>query len=246
MAWYSRLINYQREPAMLLRYDDRISVGDIASQTLTNRLLTGLVLNEYASVNQPLPTAFNLFATRCLGLQEPSPSDLENASLAVSLSDRHWLEGQETRLDLVMSIGETLCGVEPVYTERPEAEEMWWQAETVRTLARHLGYGRAAMLFVMPEQALFQAIDEKGTVRNCLVDLVRMGDPVTKVATWEMLLDIIAQSGTPSLKDDLAKFCEARNRGSEIKLSTSPVVPDWATWEALVLGTAGLIKRTAA
>jgi hypothetical protein len=229
---------------MLLTCDERISVGDVASQALMSRLLTGLVLNESASVNQPLPMAFNVFAERCLEV-EVAP-EINDVSVAVSLSDKCWLEGEETRLDLVISLGKSVWGIQAFYTEAPDPAGMWWKAETLRMLSRRLGYDRAGMLFILPEQALLDAIRVKGVIRNCLIDLVRMGDPVARVSTWEMVLGILAQSGTSSLTDDLARFCEARNRKSEIKLSTSPSVPDSATWEALVLGTAGLIKRTAA
>ena len=201
--------------------------GDFVEESLVSRFLLSLIFNEYSVPNASGGQAFREFGNRCLGLAFTS-DDMARATATVEFqANRCQTGGDNTTFDALLTIeNDWVWGIEAKYFDTLKTEQILREAKAVKELARTSGYAHAGLLFLTPEQQLGTHLVQKGEIRNCLAAMMKMETVCVKVISWEVIFDILTQTGPASLKSELQAYCQLRNQNQSYsaKLSTQPRV----------------------
>jgi len=226
--------------------EGRISDGDYGEESLTARFLLGLILNEYSAVNASQCQAFREFARRCLALGDLAPNAATRATATVEFqTDRSSgrAAGAAVTFDALLTLEmDWVWGIEVKYFDSLKVEQIEKEINSIRKLGEHHGYNNAGVLFIAPEQQLGTLVTTDRAVRVVLQKAIEARIPRIAVASWEMVFEILIQTGPCELKQDLIRYCELRNRNTryDTKLSTQAKVADCETWRKYITGAVRL------
>jgi hypothetical protein len=216
----------------------KVSVGDYGEENLVARFLLGLVFNDYSVVNIPGGKAFHQFAQRCLGLPD-TPLDGKRLTATVEFQpNRCGTGGDNTTFDALLTYeDEWVWGIEAKYFDTLKAEQVQRELAAIELLRSRLGYARAGVLFLVPEQHLGSTILEDAAVRKSLVEAANQQSPCLRLATWEIVFDILSRLGPPDLGHELAAWCNLRNQNTiySAKLSMTTRICSWRDWQEHLL-----------
>jgi hypothetical protein len=210
-----------------------ISNGDYGEESLVSRFLLALIFNEYSAPNASGGQAFRQFGNRCLGLPFTS-NDMARATATVEFqSNRCGTGGDNTTFDALLTLeSDWAWGIEAKYFDTLKTEQIQREAKSISELARTAGYAHAGLLFITPEQQLGTHLAQDGEIRNCLAKVMEDEAIRVRVISWEVIFEILGETGPKSLKSELEAYCELRNHNEvySAKLFTHPVVKDSDTW----------------
>lgn len=217
----------------------KASTGDYGEEGVVGRLLLSLVFNEYAVVNAPDARALRSFAKMCLGL-ELSLNDAARATATVEFqSNRCGTGGDSTTFDCLFTLEpDWIWGVEAKYFDVLKRDQIEREARAIQGLAAKLGYARSGLLFVAPEQQFGTVVAQDSEVRMCLAGLMRGGTTAVRVCSWEVINEILAETGPPELRRQLDEYWQLRNQNERYaaKVTCSAKVRDCKEWARYMLG----------
>jgi hypothetical protein len=215
------------------------SAGDYGEESLVGRLLLSLILNEYAVVNVPDGRAFCAFGARCLGLKV-LPGDMARATATIEFqANRCGTGGDATTFDSLFTLErDWVWGIEAKYFDVLRCEQIEREVRASRGLASKLGYARSGVLFLVPEQQLGTIISQNGELRARLAALMRGGETTVRVTSWEIVSEILVETGTPESCRELGEYWKLRNQNENYSAKVAPraKVRDWMEWQRYILG----------
>lgn len=223
----------------------KISDGDYGEQSLTSRFLIGLVLNEYSIVNMPDGKAFREFGERCLGLHLPLKrcieKDIECATATVEFHVDRVVPAITTQFDILLTFEkEWIWGIEAKYFDVLEEAQIQEEIEAISKLAESLEYEKAGVLFIAPEEQLGWSVHQCDDVCKCLEKFIRTASACVRVASWEIIFEILIGYSPEKLGDDLSRYCKFRNNNRKsnypYELDTKAQTSGYKQWERYITG----------
>jgi len=207
------------------------SRGDFGEQSLVGKFLLSLIFNEYSSVNQPDARAFRAFARQCLGLPVSADAMAKATASVEFQGNRCGAGGDNTTFDALLTLDQSwVWGIEAKYCDYLTTEQIRRELAAIGSLRQELRFAECGLLFLAPEQYLGYLVCERGEIAQCLRD--PMNTTTLRLASWEMVLSLLAEAGGAQLREELKAYCEHRNTNTPypIKLSLQPVVATAGQW----------------
>ena len=216
----------------MLITNGKASLGDYGEQSLVSKFLLAMVLNEYSSVNLENGECFKRFASDFLDISIDSPDFSAITSTTEFQCDRCGTGGDKTRFDALLTFeDEWIWGIEAKYFDVLKTEQINREYRSIKELKEKLQYKHAGLLFITPEELLGSIVYEN-EVSNCLKNLRSNNDVDVRLGSWEMIFDILAQTGTPKLKEEIGNYIKLRNNNKSyaLKLYTTPQTKNSNEW----------------
>jgi hypothetical protein len=147
----------------------------------------------------------------------------------------------KTKFDAIFSI-EKKCvwGIEAKYFDNLWSEQIKREAKAIENVSKYLGYEKAGVLFLLPEQQLGTIVSSNSdkVIRACISDLITKGQISIRFTSWEIIFEIIKRCGNDKIKREIDQYCKFRNnnkRGYTTDFSKKAKIKNWYDWNDLIL-----------
>lgn len=224
----------------------KASGGDYSEQSLVSKFLLAMVCNEYSAVNRDNGKCFRMFSERFLDLS-PEQTDFSRVTVSIELQANRACPSVSvkvnTRFDALITFEDDwIWGVEAKYFDKLTKEQINTEYESIKELAKNLGYKNAGLLFIVPEE-LVGSIKEDSEFKAELDELKRLfgeTDCLVRLSSWEMIFDVINTCGNEDVKKRIDAYIDRRNENTNYptKLHKTPDVGTSKEWTEIFLGNA--------
>lgn len=212
----------------------KVSAGDWGEQSLVARFLLALIFNEFSEVNKNGHKAFRIFCERCLGFTFSRKNMNECSATVEFQANRCMGKGDKTTFDLLFTIeNDWVWGVEAKYFDTLKEDQIQREVKAIENISKHLGYNNSGVLFITPEEQLGTMVKKRKDVQKCLLNSVKNKKVRVRLASWEMIFQILIETGPDGLREAIENYCIIRNQNQNYtaELSCKPKVHDYLEWE---------------
>jgi len=109
--------------------------------------------------------------------------------------------GDNTTLDAIFTIKkEWIWGIEAKYFDLLRKDQINREIRAVESLQKFLGYTKAGMIFILPEQQIGTIVKRDETTRKAIADYIVNSKVSISITSWEIVFDILKDSGVRQLK----------------------------------------------